>query len=411
MAAALEGKALLVRRLLIAVLVFVTLAGPATVAGAQTTTVVDEAAAALRQDNVYVDPAAERALSASEADDLRTAVRAADTPTYVAVLPASALTQEGGSADAVLQALVEAVGRRGTYAVIVGDSFRAASSVLDEGEAGRLATAAFAAQRAEGPAAVLEDFVTQVGDAANGTGSGGSGGGSDGGGTNLLPVLLVGGAGAAGVLAWRSSRKRRAVAAEARREQEADRQVLQAELSVLADDVTRLEPEVRLHPEAQSDFDAATHRYRAAQAALEYADEPVDLVRVERVVNEARYSMDRARARIEGREPPPPPDDLTQPGRHGEPAVSLDDEREPVYVGYPGGYGGGWFGGGGGGGLFTGLLLGSMLGGFGGWGWGGHTTIINNPGDGGGDFGGGDFGGGDFGGGDFGGGDFGGGDF
>ena len=152
------------------------------------------------------------------------------------------------------------------------------------------------------------------------------------------------------------------------------------------------------------------NRYRAAQAALEYADQPVDLVRVARVVAEARYLMDRARALVEGREPPPPPAELQRTGPHGEPAVTLDDRRQPAYVGYPGGFQGGWYGGNG---LFTGLLLGSLLGGgFGGWGYGG-TTIINEGGggDGGGDWGGGDFGGGDFGGGDFGGGDFGGGDF
>ena len=215
-----------------------------------------------------------------------------------------------------------------------------------------------------------------------------------------------------------------AQAEERARAEAADRQLLQAELSVLADDVVRLEPEVELHPAAQSDYDAAVSRYRAAQAALEYADEPVDLVRVQRVVAEANYSMDRVRAIVQGREPPPPPTDLQSVGPHGEPAVTLDDDRQPSYVGYPGGYQGGWFGGTGGG-LFSGLLLGSLLaGGFGGWGYGGHTTIINeggdgggdgggdwSGGDGGGDFGGGDFGGGDFGGGDFGGGDFGGGDF
>ncbi len=187
--------------------------------------------------------------------------------------------------------------------------------------------------------------------------------------------------------------------------------MLRAELSVLADDVVRLEPEIELHPEARTDFDAAVSRYRAAQAAMDYADQPVDLVRVERVVAEARYSMDRARAIIEGREPPPPPEELQRPGRHGEPAVTLDDARQPAYVGYPGGFQGGWFGGTGSG-LFSGLLLGSLL--FGGFGGYGGTTIINeggDGGDGGGDFGGGDFGGGDFGGGDFGGGDFGGGDF
>jgi hypothetical protein len=171
----------------------------------------------------------------------------------------------------------------------------------------------------------------------------------------------------------------------------------------------RLEPVVQLHPEAQSDFDAAVNRYRAAQAAIDHADEPIDLVRVRRVVDEARYSMDRARAVVDGREPPPPPAHLRRMGDHGEPAVTIDDDRQPAYVGYPGGYGAGWYGGMGGGGLFSGLLLGSLLaGGFGGWGH-GHTTIINE-GDGGdaGGWDGGDFGGGDFGGGDFGGGDFGG---
>jgi succinyl-CoA synthetase beta subunit len=153
--------------------------------------------------------------------------------------------------------------------------------------------------------------------------------------------------------------------------------MLIAEISVLASDVVRYEPEVQLHADARSDFDAAVNRYRAAQAAVEYIDEPIDLVRVARMVTEARYSMDRVAAIVDGREPPPPPEELQRVGRHGEPAVTLDENREPAYVGYPGGYGGGWFGGTGGG-LLSGLLIGSMLGGgFGGWGH-GDTTIINN---------------------------------
>ena len=156
--------------------------------------------------------------------------------------------------------------------------------------------------------------------------------------------------------------------------------MLKAEISVLASDVVRFEPEVQLHPDARSDFDAAVNRYRAAQAALEHIDEPIDLVRVARIVAEARYSMDRVGAIVDGREPPPPPEELQRVGRHGEPAVTLGENREPMYVGYPGGYGGGWFGGTGSG-LFSGLLIGSMLGGgFGGWGH-GDTTIINNDSD------------------------------
>jgi hypothetical protein len=121
--------------------------------------------------------------------------------------------------------------------------------------------------------------------------------------------------------------------AVARRE---NRLASEGELAVLADDVVRVEPKVELHPAARSDFDALVNRYLEAQAAVDYADQPVDLGRVGRVVAEARYSMDRARAIIEGREPPAPPDELQRPGQHGEPAVRLDDDRQPAYVGYPG---------------------------------------------------------------------------
>ena len=137
-------------------------------------------------------------------------------------------------------------------------------------------------------------------------------------------------------------------------------QVLRAELSVLADDVVRLEPRVALDENARDDYEAATHRYRVAQAALDYAKEPVDLVRVQRVVDEANWSMSRARAILEGRRPPDPPPPLQRPGRHGEPAVGVDG-HQPVYVDSPAAFRSGWFSAGGG--LFGGLILGSMLGG------------------------------------------------
>ncbi len=373
---------------------------------------LDDVAAALRSDPIHVDPGAERALGAEEVDDLRAAVRDAGTPIYVAVLPDRAADAAGGDPSEVARQLAERVGQPGTYAVVVGDSFRAGSSELPAGDAAELARAALE-QEGDDTAAVLRRFVDAVGTAAEdrgdvtgGAGDGGRGGEGAGWFVPVVAVLAVGG----GALALgRARRRRREAVAEQARADAADRQMLRAELSVLADDVLRLEEQVRLHPAARGDFDAAVSRFRAANAALDYADEAVDLVRVSRVVDEARYLMDRARAIVDGHDPPPPPDTLRRPGRHGEPAVDLDDDRRPVYVGYPGAFGGGWFGGAGS--LFGGLLLGSALFGPFGWGGWGHTTIINQGGDGGG-FGGGDFGGdvGDFGGGDFGG-DFGGGDF
>ncbi len=224
----------------------------------------------------------------------------------------------------------------------------------------------------------------------------------------VMLVLIAAGAVLVGMLLWRRRTRRQTENAERARADEAARQVLNTKVSALAADVARLEPEIMLHRDAQSDFDAAVARCRVAQAALEQRDAPLDLVRVERVVAEAAYATDRAQAVVQGREPPPPPEHLRRPGRHGEPAVTLDGRRRPTYIGYPGGFEGGWFGGTGGS-LFTGLLLGSMFAG----GWGGETTISGEGDFGGGDFGGGaDFGTGDFGGGDFGGGaDFGGGDF
>jgi hypothetical protein len=145
-------------------------------------------------------------------------------------------------------------------------------------------------------------------------------------------------------------------------EPEVSPQMLRAELSVLADDVLRLEPQVALNDAARDDYEAATHRYRVAQAAIDQAQEHVDLVRVQRVVDEARWAMSRARAILEGRRPPEPPPALQQPGSHGEPAVRLDGRQNPMYVGSPAPFRSGWFSTGTG--MFGGLLLGSMLGGW-----------------------------------------------
>ncbi len=141
--------------------------------------------------------------------------------------------------------------------------------------------------------------------------------------------------------------------------------MLRAELSVLADDVLRLEPQIAMHADARDDYESATHRYKVAQAALDQSEASVDLVRVQRVVDEATYAMSRARAIVDGRTPPPPPPVLQRTGSRGEPAVELDERRNPVYVGSPAPFRTGWFGVGGG--LFGGLLLGSMFGGMDEW--------------------------------------------
>ena len=393
---------------------------PAGPASAQTP-VLDRAGQELRRTPVYVDPAAERAGDVSP-PELQRKITDGDTPIFVAVLPAAAIAEAGGDAGQLPSTLAQKVGLQGTYAVVAGGSFRAASNVLPAGRAGAVATAAFQSKSGEGTQAVLTTFVDRINQAAGqapGTGSGGNSGGGGGSAAGLLVLLALAGG---GLFLWYRGRARRR--SQDRREVAADRQMLQAELSVLGDDVLALEPQVTMHPDARADYDAGVTRYRSAQAALEYADDEVDLVRVRRVVDEGRYAMARARARIEGREPPAPPEELRRPGTRDEPALDLDERGTPVYVGYGGmpWYGGGWFGGGGG--ILTGLMLGQMLGGGWGGGWGGGLFGGGygrdddggwEGGDGGdwgaGDVGGGDVGGGDFGGGDFGGGDVGGGDW
>lgn len=366
---------------------------------------LEPVADALRRDPVYVDPEASEVLPADAADRLGQKIRESGEPLFVAVLPASAADEAGGGPEDVLSALGPQVGLAGTYAVVVGESFRAASNVMPAGRAGALATASIQARRADGVEAVLAEFVDRVAEAgSSGEPAGDDGRGSGDGSSGTLGLLALFGLAAGGVYLWLRGRSRHDE--ELRRELEGERQMLLAEASVLGEDVLALEPDVALHPEARNDYEAGVSRYRSARAALDYADDRIDLVRVGRVVDEGRYAMNRARARVEGREPPPPPSELRVPGRHDEPALDLDERGQPTYIGYGAPfYGGGWFGGGGG--LLTGLFLGQMLGG--GWGGWGYDPHHGDGGDG--DFGGGDFGGGDFGGGDFGGGDFGGGDF
>jgi hypothetical protein len=368
---------------------------------------VRRAGEALREDPVFVDRAAELAPSAAEAERLSRQIESVDTPIFVAVLPADA-----GEPDRVMRRLIQATGLSGTYALVAGNSFRTASSELTNAD--ELGTQAFREASSDGPVAVLSHFVDDVAAAAEeeGSGAGGEQGGGDGGagdgdGGGSLVLLGLVAAGGVGLWTW-SRRRRRREAAEQRMRNEADAEMIRAELSVLADDVLRLEPEVDLHPEARDDYEAAVERHRVASAALDYADEPVDLVRVERVVEEGRYAMARARATIAGREPPPPPESLQRPGSHAEPPLDVDERGVPVYAGGQPFYGGGgWYGAGGG--LFGGLLLGSMLGG---WGWGGPVIVQDGGGDGGdgGGEGGGDGGFGGLGGGDWGG-DLGGGDW
>ena len=413
-------------------------------AGAQTTTgsVIEEAAEAVASDPVYVDPAAKPGLSEQEADELRSRIAQLETgPIYIAVLGEEALN-EAGSASEVLQTFGESVGAQGTYAVVVGEELEAGATdgtAFEPGTVPALADEAEQANGDKGPGAVLLSFVGGLSEAAaqgeaGETGeSGDSGGGLPGFGL-LLPLLLV--LGIAGLVVS-GIRRRRREQAEAEKQLEAVREVAMDDLVALGEDLRGLDLEVEMpgaDPEAKNDYVRALESYERASADLDRARRLEDLRPVTSALEEGRFAMASAKARLEGREPPERRPPCFFDPRHGPsvedvewappggqlrpvPACAADarriergDDPEAREVSVDGemvaywnapNYYGPWAGGYFGGGMLEGLLIGSMLGGGLGFGHDHGDSGFDQSGFGG-DSGGGDSGGGDFGGGDFG---------
>jgi hypothetical protein len=406
-------------RLLVVLLLALSFA-PAASAGA----IVNRAAQALAGDSVYVDPAA-TTVSKTDADRLRREIASKGKgPIYIAVLPKAALAEAGGSAVGIADELHGILARRGVYAVVAGNQFRAESTDLGQGEAGRLATAAFRARHNDGVAPTLLDFVDRVGAARSGSSSGGRSFG-------WWPIVILG---IAGFFVYRTIKRRRQNASDFKSVKEAARE----DLVALAEDVQGLEHRVEGKDAANRDYLAALDKYAQASSAFDRAASHGQLAPVAESLEEGRYLMASAEARLEGKEPPerrpacffdprhgPSVRDVLWAPPGGEPravpacaadATRIEQGEEPasrqVLVGgqatpywAAGPMYGGYFGG-----FFPGLLLGElMVGGLGGFGWGGAAGGYDggaSDGDFGGGGGSGDFGGGGFGGGDGGGGDF-----
>src|SRR6187200_1233949 len=83
--------------------------------------ILDRAAKALRSDPVYVDPQARPTLTAAQADRLRESIDSTGAePMYIAVLPAGAVGEAGGSPAQVVVELARTLRRDGTYATVAG---------------------------------------------------------------------------------------------------------------------------------------------------------------------------------------------------------------------------------------------------------------------------------------------------
>lgn len=431
--------------LLFAVLLF---ACPSALAqGTATGGALSEAAEGLSSSTVYVDPGAEMAISGEEAERLRARIRSAGAgPLRIAILPAQAADEAGGDPGAALAEIANQVHEPGTYAALIGSSFEAGSvqEALPPGTAAGLVREALDARRSAGTEAVLLDFVDRLGDARRSESSSGGGGGGEGGiggGAFLLALLAI----PAALLGLGRLRRRR----REREQLEEVKSFAREDLVALGQDIRALDLDVEMpgvDPAAKADYNLAVERYGQADDAWDRARRVEDMEGVASLLEEGRYAMTAAKARMEGgevpeRRPPcffdprhgPSTDEAewAPPGGSPRPVpvcaadlarmqdgldpharqVTVDGQQMPYWNAGPAymPWAGGFFGGG----LLPGLFIGSMLGGgfgmFGG-GFGGDAMAGGH----GGDFGGGgwdDVGGGDFGGGDFGGGDFGGGDF
>jgi hypothetical protein len=233
---------------------------------------------------------------------------------YIAILPDTALGEAGGDANELLAMIANALRRDGTYAAVTGGRFRAGSTVLERGEAARLATEAFDESKGRGLAATLEDFVGRVADARKGGGSAGDGG--SGTPTGLLVLFGLVAAGG-GLFALSNARRRR----RERDEQVAElREAADDDLVALGEDVRSVDLDVEMpnaDPRARAALGRALEAYDEANELLHDARRPEDFGRITETIAEGRQAMAETRAHLDGREPPPARPPCFFDPRHG----------------------------------------------------------------------------------------------
>jgi hypothetical protein len=273
---------------------------------------VDRTTGNLRDDPLYVHPAARPTLSLPDQERIRARLAVAGTPVFVAVLPSQALAEAGGSASRLAALVGASVGRPGTYLVVAGGEAGAGSDTLAKGQADNRAKVAFR-EHPELADATL-DFVARVEDAAGTppatTEPAEPPPGQEGGGNSVLVVLLaLGGVVALSVLG--------AVALENRSERRTVRSgnqlaeakaVSQEDLKSLGDDLANLAVDFQAdeleNPQAVNQYTRAYEYLERAEQAFEAARSPNDLAQVSSALESGRYALAAARARFERHGPP-----------------------------------------------------------------------------------------------------------
>ncbi|MFI9294776.1 hypothetical protein [Streptomyces gardneri] len=397
---------------------------------------ISDAAAALKQGPVYVDPGAAAQLSQADADALAQKIKDADKPLFMAVLPANA---EFPPED-LFQNLRTQTGITGLYAVRLGDGFdaKADSSVMSQQAVQNLVTSV--RQPGVDAATELNNFADQAlptlrGSAPASWGTAGADSGVPVAGLVTLGAVVAVSGGAAYAVV---RRKRLRKEAEERDALDKLRVVVDEDITAFGEELERLD----FHPAEpgaddakRGDYERALDSYDKAKSLMASAAHPHDVRGVTQALDDGRFSLALLAARRESRPLPErrapcffdPRHGLSTEDRTWTPAgsaarqvpvcaadaarlddgldplartVDTDAGRRPYWEAGPayGPWAGGYFGGG----LLPGLLVGTMLG-----------SALSTPAYaseyGGGEFQGGDFSGAEFSGSDFGGGDFGGG--
>lgn len=263
-------------------------------APAQAAPDVSAAAAALRSGaSVYNDPAAENALTDGQVSDLTAQIDASGAPVFVAVLPESAAG--GSSVDEVLTALHDDVGLAGIYAVVLGSQFRAGATGNANAEVTALATQALRENRDGGAYAILSGFVALVGQQTTGTPA--TSGTSSGGGLAALVVLLVLALIVAVVvlLVVRSARRKSAA------QLAAVRSTIDADITTYGEQLGALDlNDPDMDDAARADLQQAFDSYDRAKSAVAVMRRPSDAGTVTAALEDGRYALASARARLDG---------------------------------------------------------------------------------------------------------------